>query len=233
MRILAVGAHPDDLDILCAGTLAKFAKRGDEIFMGILTDGSKGHFRTPPAELAEIRKSEATESSEVIGAELIWLGMPDACLFDDERTRLRVIDMMRIAKPDLIMTHSPNDYHPDHRMASKLVFDATYIATVPHMKTEHSHYEAVAPIYYMDTPAGFDFQPEVYVNITDTIDKKKEMMSKHQSQVQWLKEHDNIDILDFIDITAKFRGLQCGAMYAEGFRLKRGWLGISKERLLP
>lgn len=233
MRILAVGAHPDDLDILCAGTLAKLAKRGDEIFMGILTDGSRGHFRIPPVELAEIRKSEATESSKVIGAELIWLGMPDACLFDDERTRLEVIDMMRIAKPDLIMIHSPNDYHPDHRMASKLVSDATYIATVPHIKTEHPHYGGVAPIYYMDTLAGVDFQPEVYVDITDTIDKKKEMMSKHQSQVQWLKEHDNIDILEFIDITAKFRGLQCGAMYAEGFRLRRGWPRIPKEHLPP
>lgn len=233
MRILAVGAHPDDLEILCAGTLAKLARRGDKIFTGILTDGSKGHFRIPPAELAEIRKSETLESSKVIGAELIWLGIPDAYLFDDERTRLKVIDMVRVAKPDLIIAHSPNDYHPDHRTASKLVFDTAFIATVPHVKTEHPYNENVSPIYYMDTSAGVGFQPEVYVDITDVMDTKKEMMSKHRSQVQWLKEHDNIDILEFMDITAKFRGLQCGAMYAEGFRLEKGLLRIPKGHLLP
>ncbi len=75
LRVLAVGAHPDDLEIICAGTLARYAQRGDQIIMAIATDGSAGHMEIPPAELVQIRYDEAKQAADLIGAEFYWLGL--------------------------------------------------------------------------------------------------------------------------------------------------------------
>lgn len=232
-RILALGAHPDDIEILCGGTLAKYAEKGDKVFMAPVTDGSMGHARIMPSELAKIREREVRESAEVIGAELIWVGLPDEFLLNTEETRLKIIDVIRTAKPDLIITHPPESYHPDHCMTSQLVFDASFMCTIPHIETAHSMHEKVVPILYMDTLAGLNFQPEIYVDITKSFDRKKEMLSKHKSQVTWLKEHDNIDILNFMEVVSAFRGIQCNVKYAEGFRMRRTWPRVPVERLLP
>jgi len=231
--VMAVGAHPDDIEILCAGTLAKYANQGSRVVMACITNGNMGHAVIPPAELAQIREKEMRESAKVIGAEVVWLGFPDEKVFDDQDTRLKVVDALRVGRPDILITHSPSDYHPDHRMASKLVFDASFLCTVPHIETEHPFHTKVAPILYMDTLAGLEFQPEMYVDVTETFETKRKMLSKHQSQVRWLKEHDKIDILEFIEVVARFRGLQCNAKYAEGFTRLKAWPRMAPESLLP
>lgn len=233
MRVLAVGAHPDDLEILCAGTLAKYARRGDAVVMCYATNGNQGHFVIQPPELARIRCEEARRSTQVIGAEFLWLDLPDQLVEEDLPTRLKFIEMVRQARPDLVLTHHPDDYIMDHRRVSRLVFEATFVATVAHVQTGSPHHTKTPPIYYMDSLAGVEFLPEEFVDISDTIELKREMLSQHQSQVQWLKEHDNIDILEFVDTVARFRGLQCGVRHAEGFRGLRAWGRISPERLLP
>ena len=233
MRVLAVGAHPDDIEILCAGTLAKFAKQGHEIVMCYVTNGNMGHMIIPPDELAEIRKEEARKSAAVIGAEMLWMNIDDQMTVDDLDSRLKFIEMVRRAKADLVLTHYPDDYIMDHRRTSSLVFESTFMSGLPHVKTESKHHAGVVPIYEMDTLAGIGFLPTEWVDISDCFETKIEMLSQHQSQVKWLKDHDNIDIIEFVTVAARYRGIQAGVKYAEGFRRVYQWPRVSPERLLP
>jgi LmbE family N-acetylglucosaminyl deacetylase len=233
MRVLGVGAHPDDLEILCAGTLAKYANDGHQIVMCHVCKGDKGHFHIPNDELARIRRKEAQLSASRIGAETVCLDLPDCEVFNDRPTLVLFIDLIRSAKPDIIITHSPTDYMPDHYVVSQLVYDASFHATLPNFKTSVSPHDKVAPMFYMDNVAGVDFEPTEYVDISDFIEMKKAMMECHQSQVVWLKEHDNLDIIDFIEACAKCRGLQCGVPFAEAFRPVNRWPRLRTERLLP
>lgn len=233
MRILAVGAHPDDLEFLCAGTLAKFKQKKARIFMSYLCNGDKGHFEIPASELAIIRKKEAEDSAKIVGAEIQGGMFPDLGIYPDKEARKKVVDLIRVARPDLVITHSPKDYMCDHTTTSKLVIDASFIATLPNYKTEHRPHTVIPAIFFMDTLAGVNFIPTEYVDITDFIKTKEKMLLCHQSQYKWLKEHDGIDYIDFMRKVASFRGLQCGVPYAESFRAYSVWGRIKAKRLLP
>jgi LmbE family N-acetylglucosaminyl deacetylase len=232
-RVLAVGAHPDDLEFQCCGTLAKFARRGAKVVMAVATDGSAGHMRIPAKELAEIRHQEALEAAGCIAAELYWMGYTDELIFGDMPTRLAFTEMIRRAKPDLIITHNPEDYHPDHRTVSKLVFDASFLSGLPNIKTDSGAHLGVQPLYYFDSASGIGFQPTEFVDITGTFDTKRLMLSKHASQVEWLRDHDGIDVLANLEVTARARGFQCGVSMAEGFRPEFAMARLRPYRVLP
>lgn len=233
MRVLAVGAHPDDIEFLCVGTLARFKEKKAEIFMSYLCNGDKGHFEIPSPELARIRKKEAEKSAKILGAEIQGGMFPDLDIHPDGEARKKVVDLIRVARPDLIITHSPKDYMCDHTTTSKLVIDASFIATLPNYKTEHKPHTLIPPIFFMDTLAGVNFLPTEYVDISDFIKTKEKMLLCHQSQYKWLKEHDGIDYIDSMRKVASFRGLQCGVPYAEGFQPYSVWGRIKAKRLLP
>jgi LmbE family N-acetylglucosaminyl deacetylase len=233
MRVLAVGAHPDDLEILCAGTLARYARAGHQVKMCVATDGTAGHMIIKPPELAQIREREARAAAQIIDAEFIWLGFPDELIFNDRATRLVFVDMIRQAKPDVIITHAPDDYHPDHRVVSSLVFDTSFIASLPNIETSQPAHTLVPPLYYMDTLAGKGFHPTEYVDISDTIEIKRTMLACHESQVKWLKDHDDIDVMEFMEVVARTRGFQCNMPYAEGFRPADVWPRTPARRILP
>src|SRR4029453_11948111 len=129
MRILAVGAHPDDLEILCAGTLAKYRARGDTVFMCHVSNGDKGHYIIPPDELTRIRRDEARAAAAVIEAECVEMDFRDMEIHDSDATRRRFIDMLRAAPPDVVITHHPDDYHTDHKATSALTIEASFSAT--------------------------------------------------------------------------------------------------------
>jgi LmbE family N-acetylglucosaminyl deacetylase len=225
--VLAIGAHPDDLEWLCGGTLAKFARLGARVSMAVATDGSAGHQVIPPKELAEIRQAEARKSAAVIGADFYWLGYLDEMIFDDIETRLVFAELIRKAKPDLIITHTPVDYHPDHRIVSRLVFDASFTSGLKNIHTETPYHPGVQPIAYLDTITGANFIPTDFVDISDTWQIKVQMLSNFQTQIRWLKDHD------MIETQAKARGYQCGVAYAEAFTFENVWPRSKPYRLLP
>lgn len=234
MRILGVGAHPDDVEITCGGTLARYAQMGHHITMAFACDGDKGHFVIPREELARVRNQEAKHAASMIGADSIWLGFHDAEIEGGLlRNREVFIDLIREVQPDVIFTHSPSDYHADHMAVSQLVVDATFMSTVPHIKTKYPAVNTLPQIYYIEPYGGIDFQPDIYVDIETTFSLKLDMMAKHQSQVIWLKEHDDKDILEHLETVALFRGVQCGKRYAEGFVRHQASLKGLTERLLP
>jgi N-acetylglucosamine malate deacetylase 1 len=234
VRVLAVGAHPDDLEILCGGTLARFVQDGHEAVMCHATTGDMGSFVHSREEISTIRVEEALRAAGVIGAEHRTLGLGDGEVnaADPAQKRL-VVDLVRDARPDVIITHSPDDYMGDHNEISRLVFECSFYATFPNLDTGRPRHDRVTPIYYMDTIAGLGFVPTDFVDVTDVIEKKTAMLEAHQSQLVWLRDHDDVDIVEEMRTAARYRGQQCGARYAEGFRQCLTWLRGTTRRLLP
>lgn len=234
MRVLAIGCHPDDIEIGCAGTLARYKNEGHDVIICHVANGNMGHKVIMPDELRKIRTVEAQASGSLIGAEVITCDIGDLLVYNQDKSqRDKVIDVIRYAQPDVIITHGPDDYMPDHVAVSKLVFDASFTATLPHYETKNVCYENLTPIYYMDHIAGVNFNPTEYVDITETLEIKIAMLEKHVSQIKWMRDHDNIDFAEFVCTCARFRGLQCGVKYAEAFTQCYAWPKIKPQRLLP
>lgn len=242
MNILAIGCHPDDLEIACAGTLAKYVKRGDKVFMCHVANGNLGHAVIMPDELRDIRTKEAEAAAKLIGAESINIDVGDMHVEAADRGTIeKVVEVIRYTKPDLIITHNPDDYMRDHVQTSQLAFHASFGSSVPHMKgailegvSESAEaYGKIVPIFYMDTLAGIHFIPTEYVDITEEIELKLQALACHESQIKWMLHHDKIDFIDFVRTCSKYRGLQCSVPYAEGFRQYAGWPRFATKRLLP
>lgn len=234
MKVLAIGAHPDDIEIACSGTLAKCVKRGDEVTVCHVSSGNLGHVIIPPDELRVIRAAEAKKAGGMAGIKVICAGFDDLEIFDNNKAaRDKIVDVIKSVNPDFIITHNPDDYMPDHTAVSRLVFDASFTATLPNYKSGVKEAARLVPIYYMDTLAGVNFQPEEYVDISEEIDLKIRMLECHESQLVWMKEHDGIDFADMVRTCSRYRGYQCGAAYAEGFRQCKVYLKGTTKRLLP
>ncbi len=233
-RILVVTAHPDDMEILCGGTVAKFRARGDEVTLCHVCTGDLGHMEIPPEKLAPMRWQEAQNAVDIVGAAHTTLGFSDLHVVESEESVGRLAEIIREVRPTLIITHDPNDYMADHSDVAHLVLKASFVATLPHYEgVVGEMYPVVPPVYYMDTLMGIQSTPEEYVDITEFFDTKRRMLECHESQVVWLREHDGIDVVDNMTVVARFRGLQCGVRYAEAFRCHRSWARVKPERLLP
>lgn len=233
MVVLAMAAHPDDIEIGCAGTLAKYAKQGDKVFMGALTNGNVGRPDTELPEMARIRKAELENSAKMIGAEVIWIDVDDELSDVSVEARLKMTDVFRYCKPDLVITHSSADYHPDHRNCGQLVIDASPLACVPKIKRELPFLEKQFLIYFMDNLGGVNFMPTEYVDITDVFEIKKQMFLCHKSQTSYMKEVNGFDFTETIDVVARFRGFAAGCQYAEGFTKFDAWYRGLARRILP
>ena len=234
MRVLAIGCHPDDIEIACSGTLIKCAKRGDTVIVCHASSGNLGHVIIPPDELKVIRANEAKKAGAMAGFEVICGGFDDLEIYDNNKeARDKMVDIIRYADPDVIITHSPDDYMPDHTAVSRLVFDASFTATLPNYPTKYKNAVKLVPIYYMDTLAGVNFNPTEFVDVSDEIELKLKMLECHESQVVWMRDHDGIDFPDMVRTCSRYRGYQCGAQYAEGFRQCQVYLKGTTKRLLP
>ncbi|NLB42982.1 MAG: PIG-L family deacetylase [Clostridiales bacterium] len=234
MNILAIGCHPDDIEVSCAGTLAKFAQRGDKVTVAHVCNGNMGHVVIPPDELRVMRANEAKKAGELAGIEVVSLDIGDLLANGgDIEQRDKVMELIRTYQPDAIITHAPTDYHTDHVAVNKLVFDATYVASCVQYKPGVSQVANVTPLFYMDNFAGSNFNPTEYVDITDTIDLKIQMLECHESQLKWMRDHDGMDFADFVRTCSKFRGYQCGVPYAEAFTQAFVYPKIVPRRILP
>ena len=235
MRVLAVGCHPDDLEIAAGGTLAKYASEGHEVYICHVANGDMGHVVIDPEELKRIRAEEARAGGFRMGAkEVIGLDVGDVHVQSDDLGLARaMVEVVRHAQPDVIITHDLEDYMKDHVETSKLVFDASFTSTIPHYETASPAHPIFPPIYYMDTLAGLNFVPEQYVDISDFIDQKLDALRCHESQIKWMLDHDHIDFCEFVRVNSLYRGYQANATYAEGFRTCKTWPRMTCQRLLP
>ena len=238
MNILAIGAHPDDIETSCGGTLAKYAKLGHKVFTATATNGNVGSATLPMDEIAKIRKEEARKAAEIIGAEYICLDYDDEMFFEDRAARLAFINLVRYCKADIILTHSPEDYNPDHELTSKIINDIAVMIPVAKIQTQAPAYDKIPIIAYFEPVHGMGFVPTEYVDITETMEIKMAMCRAHKSQVAWMSDNykDTMADKDFFDnyyTIAKYRGIQCGVEYAEGFRMANDAFRVVPYRVLP
>ena len=234
MRVLAVGAHPDDLEMLCGGTLARYVREGHQVTMCHAALGDRGSFEHTSEEIARIRLAEASEAATVIGAEHRTLGISDGEVnAADPVQRNLVLDLIRTTRPQVILTHWPHDYMADHNELSKLMLDASHIATLPLKKTGHPAHDLVPAVYYIDTLAGVGFTPTEYVDISADVDTKLAALRCHASQLDWLRDHDGVDVVEQTRVCSRYRGFQSGVSHAEGFTACLTWLRARTTRLLP
>lgn len=238
MNILAIGAHPDDIETSCGGTLAKYAKMGHKVFTATATNGNVGSATLPMEEIAKIRKEEARKAAAIIGAEYICLDYDDEMFFEDKAARLAFINLVRYCKADIILTHNPEDYNPDHELTSKIINDIAVMIPVEKIKTEAPAYDKIPIIAYFEPVNGLGFVPTEYVDITDTMEIKMAMCREHKSQVEWMSDNykETLADKDFFEnyrTIAKYRGIQCGVEYAEGFRMANDAFRVVPYRVLP
>jgi LmbE family N-acetylglucosaminyl deacetylase len=231
-RVLAIGAHPDDLELSCAGTLAKFVRAGVYVHLAVACQGDRGGSSGPDPALAERRAEEARCAAAILGAPLDLLELGDAEVRVDPETRLLFLRLLRAARPDLIITHSPSDYHPDHVRVGAIATDCAWYAASPGHATELPPLDGPPAVVYMENVAGVNFEPTHLVDISGTIDVKRRMLACHQSQLG--RADSGISHLEELAETlGKLRGLQCGVAYAEGFRPALLWGRRRAEPIFP
>lgn len=222
--ILAVQAHPDDVETLCAGTLALLAAQGCKVVIATLTAGECGAVEADPLRTAQIRQGEATIAAAMIGARYVCAGLPDLGLFNDDATRRRVTELLRAADADVVLTAAPQDYHPDHEATSLLVRDACFAASAPAYRCgEAAPLAAIPHLYFMDpiglrmrdgSPAPVGFA----VDISSVMPLKRRMLEAHESQIAWLlKQHGMTDFTAGMETQSRRRGEAFGVPFAEGF----------------
>ncbi|MEI8093678.1 MAG: PIG-L family deacetylase [Spirochaetales bacterium] len=211
MTIVALGAHPDDLELSMLGTLIKYREQGHAVYPVVFTDGRRTG--TPPAEHVELRRAETLAAFALVGLEPTLLGFPNgATLYDSEVFR-SIDDLFAKWHPEVILTHALDDYHPEHRLLGRVVTDAAW-----------------APVFFADTMGGIDFQPDAYVDISAQFELKRQALLQHRSQ-------NAENLVRIAEIQNRFRGLQCDfkgkVAYAEGFRLFRRIGSMRAYQLLP
>jgi len=233
LRILAVVAHPDDMELGCSGTLARCVQRGDSVSIAIACKGESAALNVSREELVRMRGDEARTSARLLGAEVITMGFSDYGVDVNDKTRKIFTDAIRQANPDAIITHYHNDYGSDHNNTFTLVRDAALTATVPNYRTKHAAIARIPAIFMMEALGGHDFLPEVYVDISETFETKKKMLGCHRSQIDWASRHGGMDFIKYIEVVARFRGYQAGVEFAEGFIPLKSWANLAACPLLP
>ncbi|HVN06779.1 MAG TPA: PIG-L family deacetylase [Bryobacteraceae bacterium] len=233
LRVLAVGAHPDDVELCCAGTLARCAERGDRIIIAVAARGDSASFDLSAGELVRVRSREARNAARVIGAEFIEMGLSDYGIDVRLENKKLFADVIRQARPDVIITHYHTEYGSDHNHTFVLVRDAALAATVPSVRTNHAALKRQPYIFMWEPLGGFAFIPEIYVDITTTMRAKQKMLACHRSQRLWMEKHGGVNFVEYIDVAARYRGFQAGVRYAEGFVPLKNWAQIAPRPLLP
>ncbi|NUP99194.1 MAG: PIG-L family deacetylase [Armatimonadetes bacterium] len=189
LRILVIGAHPDDCEIKAGGVAALWSAKGHTVQLVSATNGATGHHAIGGVELVRRRTAEARAAARVLGCKSLILDLPNGEMEPSIAMRRVFLKLIREFQPDLILTHRPNDYHPDHRYTSQLVQDASYLLTVPNVCATTPHLPQMPVIMYCED--GFrkplPFAPDVVVDIDPVIELKGDMLYEHESQVfEWL-----------------------------------------------
>lgn len=230
--VLAIAAHPDDIEFLFAGTMIQLARRGWELHYVNLCDGSRGSTTMNQQDCASRRLQEAKAACAVLGATFyppIYADM-EACYTTGNLKK--VTALVRMAKPSIVLTHSPQDYMEDHEIACRLAVSAAFSHGMPNLESDPPVGVFMEPVtvYHAQpignhTPLGDPVHPHIFVDETDVIEKKIEALACHASQKQWLDESQGQD--SYLE-TAREMSREVGRFsgkfeYAEGWRRRQHW----------
>jgi LmbE family N-acetylglucosaminyl deacetylase len=195
IRVIAIGAHPDDCDIKAGGIAAKYAALGHKVRFVSVTNGDAGHQAEGGGMLAARRRAEARESGRRLGIEYIVLDNHDGELVPSLDVRLQIIRQIREWDADIVIAPRPNDYHPDHRYTGILVQDASYMVTVPNIASDTPAIKKNPLFLYFSDRFSRPqpFRPDIVVSIDDVLEKKYSALDAHVSQFyEWLAWHAGV-----------------------------------------
>ncbi len=195
IRVIAIGAHPDDCDIKAGGIAAKYAALGHKVRFVSVTNGDAGHQAEGGGMLAARRRAEARESGRRLGIEYIVLDNHDGELVPSLDVRLQIIRQIREWDADIVIAPRPNDYHPDHRYTGILVQDASYMVTVPNIASDTPAIKKNPLFLYFSDRFSRPqpFRPDIVVAIDDVLEKKYSGLDAHVSQFyEWLPWHAGV-----------------------------------------
>jgi len=227
--VLAMMAHPDDAEFLCAGTLIRLKELGWEIHIASLAPGDCGTMTENRWDISSRRTREAQQAAGLIGAVYHCLDERDGFIVYDKATLQKVYDLFRRIGPTLVFAHAPKDYMMDHEMASLLARAASFLYGAPNCSAFPLLPGSCVPyLYYCDPvegidPLGHPVQPTTYVDISSQLEKKAEMLACHASQRQWLLDHHGVDeYVGSMRRHSQARGKEVGVLAAEAFVQHRG-----------
>jgi LmbE family N-acetylglucosaminyl deacetylase len=199
MNVLAVGAHPDDIELGCAGSLLRHAARGDQVWILVMTDGERGLVDDMS------RRNEQAAAAKLLNAKLLWGGFHDGFVPEGPESISVIDDALEQSGAQILYTHAPDDTHQDHRATAEASLAAG---------------RRLPTILQYETPSTRHFDPSVFVDIEGSLDEKLAALRSHLSQVL---RHGPVD-LDVIEAQARFRGFQGRVAAAEAFEIARlGW----------
>ncbi len=196
LRILVIGAHPDDCDIYAGGVATLYRQGGHDVRFVSVTNGESGHHTLSGAELTSIRTAEAQAAGKLLGIQYDVLDFRDGYLQSTLEARFAIIRIIREYQPDLVLTHRPNDYHPDHRAVSQIVCDASYMVTVPPIVPEIPALRKDPVVAYLcdHFTRPYPFSPRVVVDIEPVLDSIIGLLDCHVSQFyEWLPYNQQIE----------------------------------------
>jgi N-acetylglucosamine malate deacetylase 1 len=229
---LAVLAHPDDAEFLCAGTLIRLHKEhGWAIHIATMTPGDCGSAEHTPDDIARIRRGEGKAGAEAIGANYHCVEERDLRVIYSESALEKVVHLLNEVRPSVVFTHSPDDYHLDHEQTSKIVRAATFAAPIPnflHGRHINPPLEQIPHLFYCDPLEGKDafgnpIPPGFRIDISAVISDKGRMLECHESQRAWLRKHHGVDnLVESMKEWSAKQGKEYGVAYAEGFRQHLG-----------
>jgi LmbE family N-acetylglucosaminyl deacetylase len=222
-RLLAVVAHPDNAEMLCAGTLARARAVGAAVGICVLCQGDKGQPTPPLKDLSEARRAEMEDAAALLGAELLFGSCADGELFDTPAERRKVVELLRYFRPTLVLAHAPEDHHPDYRAASALAEAASWYCASRGYETTVPSVPAPPALWWMDTINQADFVPGFFVDVSDFLELKQQMLACHQSQMRRGGDHGLLPLDELLLERSRTRGMQAGVFAAEAFRIHRAW----------
>lgn len=204
MNILAIGAHPDDIEYGCGGMLAKYARKGNVVYMFVASDGALGGD-------AEVRRREQKDAAQILGVrEIFWGGYPDTEVPLSRELIVRLETVIREVQPRMIFVNSPDDTHQDHRHLAQCAMSAT---------------RYVPNLLFYEVPSTVNFVPNCSTDVADVLDVKLACLEAHRSQVG-KTNIENLTILELAKSCANFRGIQARVKYAEAFQSVRLLLNL-------
>ena len=209
MKVLALGAHPDDIEFGCGATLLRFARMGHEVYLYIATGGELGGD-------PKVRRREQEESAVMMGArEIFWGGYPDCHLPLTADLVSGIEKVLHEVGPDYIFVHNLIDTHQDHRFLASATTSAT---------------RYIPNFLFYEGPTTGNFDPNVYVDVDEVMDDKLELLRKHASQISKVNINmPDISIIDIASSTASFRGIQGRLKRAEAFKSLRLFINIPEN----
>jgi len=222
-RLLGVVAHPDDAEMLCAGTLARAKADGAAIAVCVACQGDKGRPAAGQQDTAAVRKREMKAAAELLGAELFCLGIGDGELADVPAQRRKLIEVCRRYRPTLVLAHCEQDYHVDHRGAGSLAEAASWLACSAGHRTRHGPLAEPPALWWMDTINMAGFEPGFFVDVSEWVELKRRMLACHRSQLARGDQPDFAPLEPLMLGQCRARGAQAGVEAAEAFRIHPAW----------